>query len=197
MYLAIWHFKHFVEGFEFHIRTDHKPLIYALGARPDRHSPRRIHHLDFIAQFTSDIRFVGGSDNAAADALSRIAVNATHSQHPTIDFQSIAQQSDAELHQLQDSDTSLDLCTILLPSSPTPLTCPLATLDHGFLSVYAVPFSTHSTNSLTLASEPPRNSSQLVLCGLVSTGMSASGPEVVLSASDPYYCTSHPFSNTV
>ena len=50
-----------------------------------------------------------------------------HSQHPTIDFQSIAQQSDAELHQLQDSDTSFDLCTILLPSSPTPLICDMST----------------------------------------------------------------------
>ena len=70
-----------------------------------------------------------GSDNAAADALSRIAVNATQSQHPTIDFQSmeLAQQSDAELHQLQESDTSLDLRTILLPSSPTPLICDMST----------------------------------------------------------------------
>ena len=129
MYLAIRHFRHFVEGREFHIRTDHKPLIYALDARPDRHSPRQIRHLDFIAQFTSDIRFVRGSDNAAADALSRIAVNATQSQHPTIDFQSmaLAQQSDAELHQLKDSDTSLDLRTILLPSSPTPLICDMST----------------------------------------------------------------------
>ena len=115
-----------------------------------------------------------------------------HSQHPTIDFQSmeLAQQSDAELHQLQDSDIPLSICAPFsyLPRPPLPsVTCSLATLDHGFLSACAVPFSTHPTNSLTLASDPPRNSSQLVLCGLVSTRMSASGPEVVLSASDPRY----------
>ena len=168
MYLAIWHFWHFIEGREFHIRTDHKPLIYALDVRPDRHSPRQIRHLDFIEQFTSDIRFVRGSDNAAADALSRIAVNATQSQHPTINFQSmaLAQQSDAELHQLKDSDTSLDLRTILLPSSPTPLNCDMST---GNPRPW-VPECLRRTvfNSLHQLSHPgTRNSSQLVLCGLV------------------------------
>ena len=80
------HFRYFAEGREFHVRTDHKPLTYALNARPDRHSPRQIRHLDFIAQFTSDIRFVKGSDNAAVDALSRITINATQGPLPVIDF---------------------------------------------------------------------------------------------------------------
>jgi len=70
VYLAIRHFRHFVEGREFHIRTDHKPLIYALSTRADHHSPRQIRQLEFIAQFTSDIRYIKGLENAAADALS-------------------------------------------------------------------------------------------------------------------------------
>ena len=37
---------------------------------------RQIRHLDFISQFTSDIRFLKGSSNAAADALSRVEVDA-------------------------------------------------------------------------------------------------------------------------
>ena len=129
VYLAIRHFRYFVEGREFHIRTDHKPLTYALNARPDRHSPRQIRHLDFIAQFTSDIRFVKGTDNAAADALSRITINATQGPLPVIDFHAmaLAQQSDPDLQHLQASNTSLDLRTILLPSSTTPLTCDMST----------------------------------------------------------------------
>ena len=69
VYLALKHFQYFLEGREVHILTDHKPLTYALSARADRYSPRQIRHLDFIAQFTSDLRHVQGSLNAAADAL--------------------------------------------------------------------------------------------------------------------------------
>jgi len=49
MYLAIKHFRHFVEGRSFHILIDYKPLTHA------RHSPCQARHLDYIAQFTSDI----------------------------------------------------------------------------------------------------------------------------------------------
>ena len=40
-YLAIKHFRHFVEGRSFHILTDHKPLTYALQKNSDRLSPFR------------------------------------------------------------------------------------------------------------------------------------------------------------
>ena len=61
VYLAIRHFRHFVEGRNFHILTDHKPLTYFLKANADKHSPRQARHLDYIAQFTTDIRHVQGS----------------------------------------------------------------------------------------------------------------------------------------
>ena len=49
IYLAIKCFRYFLERRDFHMLTDHKPLIYALSSRLDRHSPRQIHHLDFIS----------------------------------------------------------------------------------------------------------------------------------------------------
>ena len=72
IYLAIKHFKHFVEGRHFHVITDHKPLTFTLNSRLDRYSPRQSHHLDYISQFTSTIRHIQGSQNVVADALSRI-----------------------------------------------------------------------------------------------------------------------------
>ena len=116
VYLSIKHFRHFVEGCDFHIRTDHKPLTFAMGTRPDRQSPRQTRQLDFISQFTSDIRYVKGSENTAADALSRITINSASS---TIDFQAIAlaQQNDPELSRLQANPTSLNLRPIPLPST--------------------------------------------------------------------------------
>lgn len=50
VYLAIRHFRHFVEGRDFHVLTDHRPLTFSLQAHHDRHSPRQARHLDFVAQ---------------------------------------------------------------------------------------------------------------------------------------------------
>ena len=58
VYLAIKHFRHFLEGRHFHVLTDHKPLTFALNTRSDRHSPRQARQLDYISQFTSTIRHV-------------------------------------------------------------------------------------------------------------------------------------------
>ena len=83
--------------------TDHKPLTFAFNASPDRHSPRQCRHLDFISQFTTDLRHIRGIDNSVADALSRIEANAlTHNSTPVIDFHLMAkaQLTDPELQHL-------------------------------------------------------------------------------------------------
>ena len=78
IYQAVKHFRHFVEGRQFTIFTDHKPLTRALLASSDRYTPRQVRHLDYISQFTSDIRHVHGSQNRPADALSRLGVLGDH-----------------------------------------------------------------------------------------------------------------------
>ena len=55
VYLATKHFRHFLEGREFHVFTDHKPLTFALNIRSDHHSPCQARQLDYISQFTSNI----------------------------------------------------------------------------------------------------------------------------------------------
>ena len=76
VYLSIKHFRHLVEGHEFHIITDHKPLTLALATSSDKYPPRQIRHLDYISQFTTDIRHIAGLNNPVADALLRNAVSA-------------------------------------------------------------------------------------------------------------------------
>ena len=92
VYLAIKHFRHFLEGRQFHVLMDHKPLTFALNTRSDRHSPCQACQLDYISQFTSFIiRSVHGLDNVVADALSSIETNAVLSgQPPTVDFAAMA-----------------------------------------------------------------------------------------------------------
>lgn len=70
IYISIKHFRFFLEGQTFSVLTDHKPLVNAMSSKTER-SPRQSRHLDYISQFTSDIRHIRGQDNVVADALSR------------------------------------------------------------------------------------------------------------------------------
>ena len=129
VYLAIKHFRHFIEGRQFHVSTDHKPLIFALQSHSDKYTPRQLRHLDFILQFTCDIRHVSGTDNCVADALSRIEVSTLHQSPPIIDFKAIAaaQQTDPEISELQTSTSSLQLQPLPLPTSTLTLLCDMST----------------------------------------------------------------------
>ena len=131
VYLAIKHFRHFLEGRHFHVLTDHKPLTFALNTRSDRHSPRQARQLDYISQFTSTIRHVHGLDNVVADALSRIETNALLSaQPPTVDFAAMAktQATDPQIRALQSSPSStLVVEAVPLANSSTPLHCDTST----------------------------------------------------------------------
>lgn len=74
IYMAIRHFQEYCEGQELIIYTDHKPLTYtSQSSSKEKISPRRLRQLDYIAQFTSEIRHVSGSQNIVADALSRVS----------------------------------------------------------------------------------------------------------------------------
>lgn len=128
IYLAIRHFRYFLEGRDFFVLTDHKPLIYALRAGPDRHSPREIRHLDYIAQFTTDLRHVKGDDNTVADALSRTHI-ASVKAAPTIDMPALAaeQSHDEELAALLSDTSSLVFEKVLLPDGDGFVWCDMTT----------------------------------------------------------------------
>ena len=108
---SIAYFRHQLEGREFAVYTDHKPLTSAF-TRPQHDAlPKTIRDLDFISQFTTDIRHVSGADNAVADAFSRIEALVFN------DFRSVAeaQLSDQELQALVSSPTALNLVQVCLP----------------------------------------------------------------------------------
>lgn len=124
VYLAVRHFRHHLEGRTFHVYTDHKPLVYAFQQSLDKASPRQARHLDFIGQFTTDIRYVVGQDNVTADLLSRI--NTIHSC-PTIDFNELAedQSRDSELADILSGQirTDLSLQRVPIPGSTKTVYC--------------------------------------------------------------------------
>ena len=70
-YSAFRHFRFLLEGRQFTLFTDPKPLTHALFRYSGPWSDRQQRHLAYISEFTSDIIHVPGAENAIADALSR------------------------------------------------------------------------------------------------------------------------------
>ena len=107
VYATIKHFRHNLEGRNFFVNTDHKPLTFVISSVTERASLRQTRHLAFIAEFTSDIRYVKGETNFVADALSRPSVSVID-DGPVINYKelSIDQAKVAEFTRLRHSTTS-------------------------------------------------------------------------------------------
>lgn len=70
VYSAIKHFRWFVEGRDFTVYTDHRPLTTILTSGSEQ-PPRRTRQLAYVSEFTTDLRYVKGEQNVVADLLSR------------------------------------------------------------------------------------------------------------------------------
>ncbi|GFX44634.1 transposon Tf2-6 polyprotein [Trichonephila clavipes] len=129
IYTMVKRFRHMLEGREFVIYTDQKPLIYAFQQKADKCSPRQLRHLDFISQFSTNIQHVPGTQNLVADALSRIEIDSI-SQASCLDYKDIAaaQLVDEELKQLLETNsTSLTLKQQYFPLEDITLACDVST----------------------------------------------------------------------
>lgn len=122
IYLSVKHFKHLLEGNEFSIFTDHKPLTFAFLQKNEKASPRQLRQLQYISEFSTNIQHILGKDNVVADALSRIEAVST------IDYDSIAEKQlhDEELQQLMLNNSSLKFKPSTLPSGKV-LWCDIST----------------------------------------------------------------------
>jgi cleavage and polyadenylation specificity factor subunit 1 len=91
VYAKIKFFQHKLDGRDFVIKADHKPLMYASTQKLDKGNPRCLRQFDFYSQFS----------NSCADALSRLCqinMPATlEAQEPQEE-----QENDSELKDLLD-----------------------------------------------------------------------------------------------
>lgn len=106
VYLSIKHFRYFLEGRNFVIYTDHKPLTNLMSSSTER-SPSQTKQLEYISQFTTNIQHIKGKNNVVADFLSRIYEDnpeiATISETlPSLELKSLIelQKDDDELKKL-------------------------------------------------------------------------------------------------
>jgi cleavage and polyadenylation specificity factor subunit 1 len=104
IYEAVKHFRHMLEARHFIIFTDHKPTTFTFQQKRDLCSPRQFNRLNYISQFTTDIRHISGQDNVVADAFSRIE---SISAPVTHDALAACQADDDELRTLLVTNTTL------------------------------------------------------------------------------------------
>ncbi|KAI5742425.1 hypothetical protein M8J77_007124 [Diaphorina citri] len=130
-----------------------KETINSGEEKPEKCSPRQFRHLDFIAQFSTDIQYVPGGQNVVADALSRV-----DTIHATLDYKSLAtsQQTDEELKvPLQGTDSGLHLKLLQMPESDVRIYCDVSTRTaRPFITR---PFRRTAFNSIHQLSHPSVN----------------------------------------
>ena len=97
-----------LEGRQFAVYTDHRPLTHLMTKISDPDSARQQRQASAISQYTTDIRHVSGKANVVADALSRISVGAVSLG---IDFKAMAaaQTGDPDIARLRNCDSGLKL----------------------------------------------------------------------------------------
>jgi len=129
VYLAIRHFRYFLEGHSFTVYTDHKPLSCAMAKMSDQWSTRQQRHLTYISEFTTDIQHISGKSNQVADALSRAKISALHSG---IDFEAMAkdQTADPETQAYRTAISGLHFEDIPVGNKGLTLLCDVSTGHH-------------------------------------------------------------------
>ena len=114
LFITIRYFRHIVEGRRFTIFTDHKPITFASRQKAEKCSPRQFRHLDYIGQFTTDIRHISGKDNIVADAFSRIMDVSKGIDFPAL---ALSQDQDEKLQNYLQPNSSLKLTKVPIVSS--------------------------------------------------------------------------------
>jgi cleavage and polyadenylation specificity factor subunit 1 len=129
LFLAIRHFRYFIEGREFTAFTDHKPLTFAFAKVSDPWSARQQRQLAYISEYTTCVKHVAGKSNQVADALSRTLIHAVNALSPGIDYEAMAatQQDNDEILAYRTAKSGLVLEDVPIGPRNTTLLCDIST----------------------------------------------------------------------
>ena len=125
VYLAIRHFRSLLEGRQFSVFVDHKPLSFAMSKVTQPWSGRQQRPLTYISEFTTDITHLSGKLNHVADCLSRAVAGAVHLG---LDYGSMAaeQATDPDVQACRSSTTGLRLQDVTFDDAGTTLLCDIS-----------------------------------------------------------------------
>ena len=132
LYIGIVHFRHHLEGRNFEVFVDQKPLTRSFFGVRDPISNRQRNQLSLISEFCTDLSHVPGVDNVVADALTRqfdketAIVNTISHRLSDGDLEALACLQEEETDNEFDR-SSLVVRPFTLPGSSTSILCDAST----------------------------------------------------------------------
>ena len=128
-YLAIRHFRYYLEGHSFTLFTYHKPLTFAISKISDPWSPRQQRNLAYVSELTTYVRHIEGKANTIAHTLSRSEISAISSPQPGVDYKAMAaaQRADASITAVPTATTGLVIRYIPLDNYGNSILCDIST----------------------------------------------------------------------
>ena len=125
--MAIRHFRFMLEGRNFTIYTDHKPLVHAMAKITELWSARQQRHLSAISEFSTDIAHVSRKNNIVADCLSRSRT--TNAVSLGIDYIAMAraQAASIDVQAYKTAFTCLEITNTILNKQGPELVCDVST----------------------------------------------------------------------
>ncbi|GFR13601.1 integrase catalytic domain-containing protein [Trichonephila clavata] len=112
-----------LEGREFFVSTDRKPHFYE---EIRSKFPSQIQYIEYIGQYTTDIRYIPEIENVVVNALWHID-SLSLSSPMDYDARARAQQADAEFETLLRSEACLKLSALKLPQAQEKPYCDIST----------------------------------------------------------------------
>lgn len=100
IYAAVDHFSYMLEARHFTILTDHRPLLEMFKTKKRIKLEKRSRYIEYISQFSTDIKHISGVSNIIADALSRPQIDAISHPAVTLDMIATLQVQDEEILQI-------------------------------------------------------------------------------------------------
>ena len=91
MFLAVKHFHQLLEGRQFELQLDHKPMVQALVKQSQCDNLQQARQLAYINKFDVVATYLPGLENTVADCLSRAAVS-------TVSFSSASESQFEKYH---------------------------------------------------------------------------------------------------
>ena len=113
---AVKCFKHYLEGAQFVIITDHKPLLHLMTMKEP--STRQWRAIEYLSNFSFRLEYIKGEDNVLADLLSRCTKEEIHDIQalpPTTSEKTLVKKNVLSTRDINNGTTQVNILSVTIP----------------------------------------------------------------------------------